>query len=636
LITFLRRALPLLDRRARRGVFAAAGLMMVLAAMEATALLLIAPLMSILTSPGLVSTSRFVTFLSGLLGHPTPGRLALDLGLATVVLYLVKSVASVLTFRWAMGFCLREEARLVRRLMHGYLTTPYREHLRVNSSQRVRTLTVAIRSIFQSGFTATLSALGDTFSIVLIAAILVVANPVIAAAAGLYFGLVTLVYQRLTNRVLTRRVQKLHRDQATDFNNISESLRAVKEIQIRGAEERFADTVYHLREGLIPSYRSMALVSSTPRYILELAMVGAAATIAAIAYSTESTTSATAALGLFLVGGFRIVSPLNKIIFGNAQAKAAMPGVEQVWGDLAVTASGPEAPAPSRPADAAGRLDPIAGPPTVIEPPAAGPDVARGGASRVGGDQHRVGGLPRVRLEEVRFSYDPGVPVLDGISFEISPGESVGLVGGTGAGKSTLLDLLLGVLEPDAGRILIDGCPLGDVKRHWQDLIGYVPQTSVIFDDTIRANVAFGQPRDLVSDDQVWDALRQAQFEQEVRTLEQGLDTMVGEAGTRLSGGQRQRLGVARALYGRPHVLLLDEATSALDNETEHRLSQVLEALRGQMTMVTIAHRLSTVRRCDRVLYLEAGRLVAQGSFSELNASIPGFARLVELSSLEV
>lgn len=612
MITFFRRALPLLDEGARRRALVVCVLMMFLATMEAAALLLIAPLMSILTSPNLVSTSRFVTYMNDLVGHVKPSALALDLGVATIILYVVKSVASTLTIRWAMSFSLQEEARLVRRLMRSYLRTPYREHLRVNSAERVRTLTAAIRAIFQQGFLSAFSAMGDSFSVVLLTVILFVASPLIAVVAVGYFGLIAFTYQYLTNRLLTKRAEKLHRDQATDFRTIHQALSAVKEIQIRGVEDAFTDEIYALRKGLIPAYRSMALVSSTPRYILELAMVGAAGTIALVAYSTESISTATAALGLFLVGGFRILAPLNKIIFGNAQAKAAMPSVEQVLSDLAkaeVLEQDMAVEASSTPDD-----------------PLSSPNSRPANGS---------GHLPRIEIDRLCFSYLPGVPVLTDVSFTIEPGESVGLVGGSGAGKSTLFDLILGVLAPDSGEIRIDGQPMARVKRRWQDTIGYVPQASVIFDDTVRANVALGLRRAEVSDDDVWKALRLSQMENEVGVLGDGIDTVLGEGGTRLSGGQRQRLGVARALFGDRRVLLFDEATSALDNETEHRLSQVLESLKGTVTTVIIAHRLSTVRRCDRILFLEGGRLAAQGTFAELNDSIPGFARLVELASLE-
>jgi ATP-binding cassette, subfamily B, bacterial PglK len=240
----------------------------------------------------------------------------------------------------------------------------------------------------------------------------------------------------------------------------------------------------------------------------------------------------------------------------------------------------------------------------------------------------------RLALRDVTFSYVPGVPVLDHVTFDIDQGEAIGLVGGSGAGKSTLVDLLLGVQEADSGEVLVDGWPIHSVRRQWQSMVGYVPQSIVLFDATVRANVAFGVAEADVDDERVWQVLELAQLTDVVHQLPSQLDGMIGEGGVQLSGGQRQRLGVARALYHEPRILMFDEATSALDNETEFKLTEVLESFRGKLTTVTIAHRLSTVRRCDRLLYLEQGKLVANGTFSDLDRTIPGFTRMVELASL--
>ena len=219
-------------------------------------------------------------------------------------------------------------------------------------------------------------------------------------------------------------------------------------------------------------------------------------------------------------------------------------------------------------------------------------------------------------------------PVLLSVDLAIARGESVGIVGSSGAGKSTLVDVLLGLLAPSAGRITVDGRDIRTALRSWQRHIGYVPQEPFLLDDTLRRNVAFGIADAEIDDRRVDNALRLAQLAEFVATLPDRLETLLGERGTRLSGGQRQRVAIARALYHEPDVLVFDEATSALDSPTERELIGALEALHGVKTLVVIAHRLTTVRRCDRLALLRDGRVAAIGSYDELLARDAGFREL--------
>jgi ABC-type multidrug transport system fused ATPase/permease subunit len=505
----------------------------------------------------------------------------------------------MVVLRWISTFSLTEEATMVHRVMSAYLRAPYTLHLQRNSAEMVRTLTQSFMQIFRVGLIQSLNAIGESFSVLLVGGILLVADPVLAIAVGIYFVIVTLVYQRIAHRSIGKASRLIHERQATDYRTIQQSLVAVKEIKVRNAEDHFSDEVHDVRASLVPAYRTMSLITIIPRYVLELAMVGAAALIAVLAFQTKPTTAAaTATIGVFVAGGFRMLAPLNKVIFGVSQAKAALPSLEQVCSDLAASESSP------------GHGD---------DDEVALPD----GSLR-----------PRLALRNLSFGYTPGVPVLRDIDLDIHPGEAIGLVGSSGAGKSTLVDVVLGLLEPDAGDILVDGWPLSAVRHQWQRSVGYVPQTIALFDDTVRANVALGVDADDVDDDELWHALTLAQLDDVVRALPQGLDNVIGEAGVQLSGGQRQRIGVARALYADPQVLIFDEATSALDSETEFKLTEVLDSLRGRLTTITIAHRLSTVRRCDRLLYLDDGVIEAEGTFEELNDAIPGFTRMVDLAAL--
>ena len=242
---------------------------------------------------------------------------------------------------------------------------------------------------------------------------------------------------------------------------------------------------------------------------------------------------------------------------------------------------------------------------------------------------------PELSLTGVTVTY-PGAdrPAIDGADFEIRQGESLALVGPTGAGKSTVADLVLGVLEPDRGSVLVSGVRPPTAVSTWPGAMAYVPQEVVVLNGTIRDNVALGLPSDSIDDDAVWQALERAHLADMLRTEREGLGTLVGEHGVRLSGGQRQRLGLARALYTRPRFIVLDEATSALDAETERAVTDALQELEGDVTLVIVAHRLATIRHCSQVVYIEEGRILSRGTFDEVRSAQPNFDRQAQLLGL--
>ncbi|MFM6898570.1 MAG: ATP-binding cassette domain-containing protein, partial [Microcystis panniformis] len=209
-------------------------------------------------------------------------------------------------------------------------------------------------------------------------------------------------------------------------------------------------------------------------------------------------------------------------------------------------------------------------------------------------------------------------PALNNISLSLKKGESIALIGKSGAGKTTLVDVILGFLIPESGDIQVDGVSIYQDIRSWQNLIGYIPQSIFLTDDTIERNIAFGVPDSLIDKERLQQAISSAQLTELVEQLPNGIKTEVGERGVRLSGGQRQRVGIARALYHEREILVLDEATSALDNETEKLVSQSIQALSGMKTLIVIAHRLTTVEYCDRVYLMDRGIITKSGSYKEV------------------
>jgi ABC-type multidrug transport system fused ATPase/permease subunit len=240
-----------------------------------------------------------------------------------------------------------------------------------------------------------------------------------------------------------------------------------------------------------------------------------------------------------------------------------------------------------------------------------------------------------ISLKDVSFTY-PGsdTRAVDGITLGLAAGQSLALVGKSGSGKSTLVDIILGLLPPEDGEALIGGVPAGQATTKWPGGVAYVPQEVLLANDTIRNNVALGLPAEAIDDDLVWEALKRAHLHDYMEGKAEGLDSHIGERGLRLSGGQRQRLGIARALYTRPKLLVLDEATSALDAETEQAITRTIQDLEGEVTTVLIAHRLSTVRDADLMVYLEDGKPLALGRFEDIRNAVPGLERQASLLGL--
>ena len=598
MIAFLRQLWPLLPPGERPRLRRTAAGAVVLALLDAAGVGLVFPLVQLATmEPGGGPTGT-AGWVSDVTGITDPGLLALALAVTIVVVFVGKGVLALLLLRTNIQTSLTCETAMADRLVRGYLAAPLTFHLGRNSAELQRTLHESLRRVYQEGLATAVPALGDRVILVSVGLVLAVIAPVEALVGGLWFAGLLSVYRRLTNARLSASSAALVEEGRRSIQQVQQALASIREVTISGRADNVAAAILHLREGAARRLRTITLTEQLPRYYLEIGLIGGAAVVSAVAFSIRDSDDALAILGVFVAAGLRMLPSMNRSIYAQAKARVAMPNLAKIQADLAGT--------PDPDAASQGDADPL---------PASEP-------------------FRELALCGVGFSYAGRTPVLDQLDLRIAAGESLGIVGGSGAGKSTLIGLLLGLLDPSTGEISVNGKALASRRRSWQRRVGYVPQAVAVLDATVRENVAFGTPADESDEARVLAAVAAAQLDQFVAGLPDGLETELGEDGARLSGGQRQRLGLARALYDQPEVLLLDEATSSLDGETERRILQTLEKLRGEITMVVVAHRHSTIRGVDRIIHLAEGRVRSEGSYEQLLASDPTFSHLAQLDDV--
>jgi ABC-type multidrug transport system fused ATPase/permease subunit len=593
MIRYLRLVRPMLSPRTKARLRSAVAVATLLALLEAAGVALILPFVLVLQAAGNPSSqSTLIKDLERLLGTKDIHVLSIVLGAIVVGAFLVKGTLAIVYLRWSIGFVMQEEATTAANLLDRYLHAPYTFHLEHHSARLQQTMQNAVRLVFSQSMVSVVGAIGDALITLLIAIVLLIVNPIIALIGAIYFSLVAIVYQKVIRRRLDVASEGFYHEQRRSMLLTQQSLAAVKQVSIGHRQQHFVSAFLETRRGLALRERIVLIFNYLPRYYLESCLVLATAGMAGVIWAFEGHRHATAILGLYLVAGFRVLPSINRVLVAQAICRSAVPAAEELGRDLAL---------------------PL-------------------GSDETNQNEQR---LPSSTIEfrDVRFSYPSRESlVLDGISLRIEPGERIAIVGPSGSGKTTMVDILMGLLEPDDGLVLIGGKPLSEVRNAWQRSIGYVPQITTLIDDSLLANVAFGFNAEDVDETRVEGVLRQASLESLIESLPEGLETTVGENGVRLSGGQRQRLAIARALYLEPAVLVLDEATSQLDSETERQVTDTINSLQRDLTMIIVAHRLSTVRRADRLYFLYEGRIRASGTFDQLVDSSAEFAQLVRIA----
>jgi ABC-type bacteriocin/lantibiotic exporter with double-glycine peptidase domain len=594
----LNKLYDLLDARERRRALLLLGMILIMGIIETTSVASVMPFVAVLTHPGTIESNQYLSAAYRLLGFQQTATFLLFLGLIVLVTVVGSTAFKALT-TWAMlRFTSMRQYTVSRRLFKSFLYRPYYWFFGQHSADLGRTVLSEVAQVITGALIPTMQMAAQGVVVILLIALLLVVDPVLAFTVSLVLGGAYALVFWATHQYVRRIGLDRVRANQERFRVSNEAFSGIKEVKVLGVEQVF------LRRFENPSLRfakhqaASQILSQLPQYALQAVAVGGILLI--VQYQLLVRGSQDQALPLIAVyafAGYRLLPALQRLYQSISTLRFAQPALDHLHGDLeyAVSHVG------GKKADASIQLPQL---------------------------EHSL------ELRDVCYRYPGSATIaLRNVTMIIPARSMVGLVGRTGAGKTTAVDVILGLLQPQSGHVLADGRPIiEENRRAWQRRVGYVPQHIFLAADTLAANIAFGVPLKDIDLAAVERASRIANLHSFVLELKQGYDTLVGERGIRLSGGQRQRVAIARALYRDPDVIVMDEATSALDNVTERAVMEAVGNLGHQKTIIIVAHRLTTVQRCDKIFLFEDGRTVASGSYRELvNGSEP-FRAMVDVA----
>ena len=500
------------------------------------------------------------------------GQLVMVFGMAFLFIFLVKSYISARLHLLTAGFAYRQDTAKRVQLLSSFMFAPYEYHLDKDRASVVNSMVQNINK-FSSSLLALLRMLSELVVVVFLIILIFVASPVVFCVLSLSLSFLLLLYIRLTRGEAVKWGELAVSSNQELFKSIQESIEGLKEIRSLGVEDSFINRLASAGKIAEQSALGLTRVSILPRYILEGGFVSVIVLLVIIFVNFEDNLSQLIPmLALLGMAGLRLLPSINTIVTSFSIVRFSFPAVKQVRDDLENTKS-------SR---------------------------AELGSTTIGNEQFDV-----LSLRNVSFSYaQSNREIISNISIDINRQQSIGIIGGSGAGKTTLIDLILCLLAPTKGGILVNGRSITGNPKHWWNMVAYIPQTPFLSDDTIRRNIALGVDESCIDEQRINNAIAAAQLGAFIDQLPDGKNTVIGDRGIRLSGGQRQRIAISRAIYYDRQVFIFDEATSALDAKTESEIVNAIEVLHHSKTMIIIAHRMSTLGHCDRILEISNGRIV--------------------------
>ena len=519
--------------------------------------------------------------------------------LATFFL-VCRTIFSALFMRRILFFLSRRGAHLSASLVSRLLSRSLIDLQKMTNQETLFSVTTGVSTVTNGVLGVAVALVSDGSLLLVMSVGLFIVDPLMALSTFVVF----LCIGFLMYRLLHQRANTLGRKSADlsvkSNEKVFEVLNSYRESVVRNRRNFYAREIGKLRLEMANTDAELSFMPNISKYVIETTVVLGALIISGVQFGLRDAAHAVATLAVFLAAGSRIAPAVLRLQQGALSIRSNL-GSARLTLELI---------------DSLGESKPIEEVSDQLE-------LVHSGFNG------------SIEMSSVSFKYPLATEAaLKGINLSINEGSTVALVGPSGAGKTSIVDVLLGVLSPDSGKVLISGLEPSATVSRWPGAISYVPQDVIVTNGSIRENVSLGFPVSVATDELVMDALKLAQADDFVSALPRGMDTSVGDRGTKLSGGQRQRIGIARALFTRPKLLVLDEATSSLDGQTESDISQAIQGLKGSVTVVMIAHRLATVINADQVIYMDKGRIIAQGTFEEVRRVVPDFDAQAKLMGL--